>query len=78
MLGSGSAHQQFVLQYLTWLGRALQGNLGFAPKLNETVGSVLAASMPRTLALTVTSTVIALVVDIPVGLVQAVRRNSGR
>ncbi|HEY2641885.1 MAG TPA: ABC transporter permease [Streptosporangiaceae bacterium] len=76
VLGSGSAHQQFVLQYLTWLGRALHGNLGFAPKLNETVGSVLAASLPRTLALTVTSTLLALVVAIPVGLIQAVRRNS--
>ncbi|MGO8960725.1 MAG: ABC transporter permease [Streptosporangiaceae bacterium] len=77
VVGSGSAHQQFALQYLTWLGRALQGNLGFAPKLNQTVASVLAASLPRTLALTVTSTVIAVVVAIPIGLIQAVRRNTG-
>lgn len=75
--GGGSVHQQFLLQYLSWLGQVLQGNLGFAPKLNETVGSVLAASLPRTLALTVTSTVIALAVAIPVGLIQAVRRNTG-
>ena len=55
----------------------LQGNLGFAPQLNESVGTVLAASLPRTLALTVTSTLIALAVAIPVGLIQAVRRNTG-
>ncbi len=77
VLGTGQAHQQFLLQYLTWLGRVLQGNLGFAPQLNESVGTVLAASLPRTLALTVTSTLIALAVAIPVGLIQAVRRNTG-
>lgn len=75
-LGPGSAHQQFVVQYLTWLGRVLQGNLGFSTRLNQSVGSLLAASLPRTLALTVVSTLLALVVAIPVGLVQAVRRSS--
>jgi peptide/nickel transport system permease protein len=76
VLGNGSVHQQILLQYLTWLGRVLHGNLGFAPQLNQSVGSLLAASLPRTLALTVTSTLIALVVAIPVGLVEAVRRNT--
>ena len=77
VLGPGSAHQQFLLQYLTWLGRVLQGDLGFAPQLNESVGTVVAASLPRTLALTGMATLIALAVAIPVGLAQAVRRNSG-
>jgi peptide/nickel transport system permease protein len=75
-LGSGSAHQQFLAQYLTWLGRVLHGNLGFSVRLNETVGSLLAASLPRTLVLAGFSTLIALAVAIPVGLLQAVRRNS--
>ena len=30
VLGSGSAHQQFLLQYLTWLGRVLHGDLGYS------------------------------------------------
>lgn len=76
VLGASGAHQQFLLQYLTWLGHALTGNLGFAPKLNEPVGVVLTASLPRTLVLTVSSTLIAVAVAIPIGLVQAVRRNS--
>lgn len=75
-LGSGSAHQVFLAQYFTWVGRVLHGNLGFSTRLNETVGSLLAASLPRTLVLTVSSTLIALVIAIPVGLFQAVRRNS--
>ena len=76
VLGSGSAHQVFMAQYFTWVGRALHGNLGFSVRLNESVASLLAASLPRTLVLTVSSTVIALVIAIPVGLLQAVRRNS--
>jgi peptide/nickel transport system permease protein len=75
-LGSGSAHQQFLAQYLTWVGRILHGNLGFSTRLNESVGSLLATSLPRTLVLTGSSTLIAIAVAIPVGLLQAVRRNS--
>jgi peptide/nickel transport system permease protein len=76
VLGTGSAHQQFLVQYLTWLGRALHGDIGHSARENLSVGALLAASLPRTLVLTGISTVIALVVAIPVGLIQAVRRNS--
>jgi peptide/nickel transport system permease protein len=76
VLGASSARQGFALAYLTWLGRAATGNLGFAPGLNEPVSALLAASLPRTLALTGISTLIALAIAIPVGLVQAVRRNT--
>jgi peptide/nickel transport system permease protein len=75
VLGSGSAHQQFLLQYLTWLGRVLQGNLGYSRARNESVSALLAASLPRTLALTGISTLIALAVAVPLGLLQAVRRS---
>lgn len=76
VLGPGPAHQQFLAQYLTWLGRVLQGNLGSSLRLNQSVSSLLAASLPRTLVLTGAATVIALAIAIPLGLVQAVRRNS--
>jgi peptide/nickel transport system permease protein len=76
VLGPGSAHQSFLLAYLTWLGRAVQGNLGFSARLNVSVTSLLAASLPRTLVLTGVSTVLALVIAIPVGLLQAVRRGT--
>jgi peptide/nickel transport system permease protein len=76
VVGAGTAHQQFLAQYLTWLGRVLHGNLGFSSVLNQSVGSLLAASLPRTLALTGTSTLIALIVAVPVGLLQAVRRST--
>jgi peptide/nickel transport system permease protein len=72
----GAAHRTFLLEYLSWLGQVLHGNLGFAYSRGQSVASLLAASLPRTLALTVTATVIALVVALPLGLVQAARRNS--
>jgi peptide/nickel transport system permease protein len=75
-LGAGSAHRSFLLAYLTWLGRAVQGNLGFSARLNVSVTSLLAASLPRTLVLTGVSTVLALVIAVPVGLLQAVRRGT--
>jgi peptide/nickel transport system permease protein len=76
VLGQGAAHRPFLLAYLTWLGRVLHGNLGFSSRLNVSVGTLLAASLPRTLVLTGVSTLLALLIAIPVGLAQAVRRNT--
>lgn len=64
-----------VLEYLSWLGQVLHGNLGYSYVENTSVGSLLAASLPRTLALTVSATAIAAMVAIPAGLLQAVRRD---
>jgi peptide/nickel transport system permease protein len=75
VLGSGSAHQQFLLQYLTWMTHVLRGDLGYSRVRNESVTYLLAASLPRTLALMGISTLIALAVAIPLGLVQAARRG---
>jgi peptide/nickel transport system permease protein len=75
VVGTGSAHQQFLLQYLAWLGRILQGDLGYSRSRNESVGYLLATSLPRTLVVMGLSTLIALAVAIPLGLVQAARRG---
>jgi peptide/nickel transport system permease protein len=52
-----------------------RGNLGYSYVENASVGSLLAASLPRTLALTLTATAIGMAVAIPAGLAQAVRRG---
>jgi peptide/nickel transport system permease protein len=75
VVGASAARRQFLVQYLSWLGQVLQGNLGFSARLNEPVSTLLAASLPRTLALTGISTVIALAVAIPAGIFQAVHRG---
>jgi peptide/nickel transport system permease protein len=62
-------------QYLLWLGNLLRGNLGFSWTLNQSVASLLRNALPKTIILVGTSTVLAIIVAIPVGIVQAVRRN---
>lgn len=63
------------VQYWTWLVHALQGNLGTSYALNETVGQLLVQRLPKTAFLAGVSVLVALVVAIPVGLLQAARRN---
>lgn len=62
-------------QYLLWLGHLVQGNLGFSWTLDQSVASLLGQRLPKTIALVGISTIIALIVAVPVGLWQAVRRN---
>jgi len=62
-------------QYLLWLAHIAQGNLGYSWKLNQSVVSLLAVRLPKTIALVGISTIVALIVAIPIGTIQAVRRN---
>jgi peptide/nickel transport system permease protein len=63
------------IQYWNWLTQLVTGNLGFSTKLNQSVVSLIGERLPKTLVLTVLSTLFALVVAIPLGLIQAVKRN---
>jgi peptide/nickel transport system permease protein len=62
-------------QYLLWLGHLLQGNLGFSWTLDQPVSSLLAQRLPKTIILVGSATIISLLVAVPIGLWQAVRRN---
>lgn len=62
-------------QYLNYLGQLLRGDLGQSYVLNSSVSDLLSQRLPKTLALSVLSAVVALLVAIPLGLWQAARRN---
>jgi peptide/nickel transport system permease protein len=62
-------------QYWLWLRHLLTGNLGFSWKLNQSVASLLSGHLPKTIFLVGISTILALVLAVPVGVIQAVRRN---
>lgn len=64
-----------VLQYVTYLGQVLQGDLGRSYKLNENVSVLLQQNVGRSAMLSLTSLVAALVIAIPLGIMQAVKRN---
>lgn len=63
------------IQYLDWIGPILHGNLGYSYKLNQSVDTLLAEYLPRTAALTGTATALAVLIAVPLGMYQAVRRN---
>jgi peptide/nickel transport system permease protein len=63
------------VQYWHWLTGVLSGNLGFSYVQNQSVASLLAQRLPKTAFLAAVSVVIAVVIAVPVGFFQAVRRN---
>ncbi|HEX5292864.1 MAG TPA: ABC transporter permease [Streptosporangiaceae bacterium] len=64
-----------VVQYAIWIGHLAQGNLGYSYKLNQSVASLIASRLPKTILLVGLANLAALVVAVPLGLLQAARRN---
>jgi len=62
-------------QYWLYLSRLLTGNLGQSYKLNQSVASLIGQRLPRTLVLSGLSTLLALIIALPLGVWQAVRRR---
>src|SRR5581483_9672033 len=62
-------------QYWLFLDKLLHGNLGYSFQFNRTVDSLLATELPRDLLLGGLALILSVVIAIPVGIAQAVRRN---
>lgn len=65
-----------IVQFLSYLNQVIHGNLGFSYKLNQPVATAIAEKAPLSGFLSGVSTVLAILVAIPLGIYQAVRRNS--
>ncbi|QNN54907.1 ABC transporter permease [Nocardioides mesophilus] len=63
-------------QYLIWLNHLIHGDLGYSYKLNQSVSSLIAAKLPKTIVLNLLALVFSVALAVPIGLTQAVRRNS--
>jgi peptide/nickel transport system permease protein len=63
------------VQYLRYVDLLLHGNLGYSYKLNISVDSLLSLDLPKTFFLVGISFLIAAVIAVPLGIVQAIRRN---
>ena len=68
--------QPFYVQYVKWVGQLLHGNLGFSDKLNISVVTLIGQDLPKTMVLVVLGTIVSLLFGIPLGVSQAVHRNS--
>ena len=65
------------VQYLRWLGGIIQGDPGTSIRSGQPVGELLLRSLPITVELAVLATLIATLVAIPLGVLSAVKRDTG-
>lgn len=64
------------VQYLAWMGNALQGDLGTSFRTGQPVTELIAEKLPVTLQLAVMSLIFALVIGIPAGILSAYRKGT--
>jgi peptide/nickel transport system permease protein len=64
------------VQYLRYMNNLLHGNLGFSYAENQTVAALFAERLARSIWLSGISLLLAIVIALPLGIFQAVRRNS--
>jgi peptide/nickel transport system permease protein len=66
----------FFRQFLRYCNETLHGNLGYSYKLNQSVSALFKENAGRSALLSGTSLFLAVVIAIPLGIYQAVKRNS--
>lgn len=68
--------QPVPVQYLRWMERLLQGDLGYSTIYRRPVNQVIGAPIVNTLKLNLISTAIVFAITIPLGIVSAVKKGS--
>ncbi|MGY9045949.1 peptide ABC transporter [Puniceibacterium antarcticum] len=64
------------VQYFTWVGNALQGDLGISLRTQQPVTELIAEKLPVTVQLAVMALIIALVIGIPAGVLSAYKKGT--
>lgn len=64
------------VQYLTWVGNALSGDLGISLRTNQPVTELIAQKLPVTIQLAVMAIAFALLIGIPAGILSAVKKGT--
>jgi len=63
-------------QYLSYMNGLLHGSLGYSYTNNQTVGSLFAERLARSIYLSGISLLLAIIIALPLGIFQAAKRNS--
>src|SRR5207245_808461 len=66
----------FPVQFVHFIGNAIQGEFGLSLKLGRKVSSLIAERLPATLELVISAGLLALVFAIPMGVYSALRRGT--
>ena len=69
--------QPVAVQYATWLGRILTGNLDTSYRTGRSVQSMIAETLPLTVELAAGAIVVSLAIGVPTGVLAALRQNRG-
>jgi len=69
--------QPIVVQYVRWLWRAMRGDLGHSYRAGMPVLQLIGQRLPATLLLAFAALFLSLLIALPLGLIAAVKRNSG-
>lgn len=64
------------VQYFKWLGRAVQGDLGYSIKFKKPVSDVIGEYLPNTFILGLISMILSIVIAIPAGIISATKKNT--
>ncbi|SDX57927.1 ABC transporter permease [Litoreibacter albidus] len=64
------------VQYFTWVGNALRGDLGISLRTNQPVLELIGQKLPVTIQLATMAMIFALVIGIPAGILSAVKKGS--
>jgi peptide/nickel transport system permease protein len=67
-----------VVQFFSWLGNVLTGNLGFSRRAGASVVDMTASALPVTIELAVLATIVGLLIGLPLALLSASRPNGIR
>lgn len=68
--------QPLLIQYGTWLGKVLRGDLGMSIQMDRPILGLIGERVPATLLLALAATLVAVVVAIPAGIMAAIKRHT--
>ena len=62
-------------QYVSWLGKVLTGDMGESYVSGYPVLSTFISKLPATMALTISSVLVTILISVPLGILAAVKQN---
>lgn len=68
--------QPLLIQYGTWLGNVLRGDLGMSIQMGRPILGLIGERVPATLLLALAATLVAVVIAIPAGIIAAIKRHT--
>jgi len=68
--------QPLYMQYLSWIGDVLKGDLGESVRDNRSVGKTILRKLPATMELALLGILISIIIAIPAGIISAVKKGS--